>query len=194
VHIRDGEAVTTRDTHLRLVGPANVAGEDDTAVDGALDIDALFRDLAPYVAAVGLRLLGRRDEVEDLVQDVFLAAHRARRKLRVRHEAKRWLTVVAVRQARRRLRVRRLRAWLQLDDHEPEDLITAGASPEDSALVAQVYGILDRLPVEERLAWTLRHVQGEELAAVAELIGCSLATTKRRIAAAQAAITGELAT
>jgi RNA polymerase sigma-70 factor, ECF subfamily len=161
---------------------------------GPLDIDELFRELAPYVAAVGLRLLGRRDEVDDLVQDVFLDAHRAREKLRVRHEAKRWLTVVAVRRARRRLRVRRLRGWLQLDEHDPRaDPIAPGATPEDAAFAAQMYAVLDRLPVEQRLAWTLRHVQGEELKTVAELVGCSLATVKRRIAAAHDAMTKEVA-
>lgn len=165
----------------------------DVTAQGALDIDELFRELAPYVAAVGLRLLGRRDEVDDLVQDVFLDAHRAREKLRVRHEAKRWLTVVAVRRARRRLRVRRLRGWLQLDDHDPRsDPPAPGATPEDAAFAAQMYQVLDRLPVEQRLAWTLRHVQGEELKTVAELLGCSLATVKRRITAAHDAMTREV--
>lgn len=164
------------------------------ATEGSLDIDALFRELAPYVAAVGMRLLGRRDEVDDLVQDVFLDAHRAREKLRVRHEAKRWLTVVAVRRARRRLRVRRLRGWLHLDDHDPRaEPIAPGASPEEAAFAEEMYAMLDRLPVQERLAWTLRYVQGEELRTVAELLGCSLATAKRRIAAAHAAMTREVA-
>lgn len=186
----------TRDAHLRLITDATEAAEvadvAEAPAAGSLDIDELFRELAPYVAAVGLRLLGRRDEVEDLVQDVFLAAHRARRKLRVRHQARRWLTVVAVRSARARLRRRRLRELLRLDDHEPENLASGGATPEDSAFLAQVYAVLDRLPVDERLAWTLRHVQGEALAVVAELVGCSLATAKRRIASAQDAIAREL--
>jgi RNA polymerase sigma-70 factor, ECF subfamily len=183
----------TRDAHLRMVRESEVTDAAEAPSSGPLDIDELFRELAPYVAAVGLRLLGRRDEVEDLVQDVFLAAHRARKKLRVRHEARRWLTVVAVRCARRRLRFRYLRGWLRLDDQAPELLVTAGASPEDQAFLAQVYAVLDRLPVDERLAWTLRYVQGEKLAVVAELMGCSLATAKRRIASAQEAITGEVA-
>jgi RNA polymerase sigma-70 factor (ECF subfamily) len=175
------------------VDVSDAAGAGSAAVPDFLDTDELFRDLAPYVAAVGMRLLGRRDEVDDLVQDVFLDAHRARTKLRVRHEAKRWLTVVAVRRARRRLRVRRLRGWLHLDDHDARVELTApGATPEDAAFAAEMYERLDRLPVEERLAWTLRHVQGEELRTVADLLGCSLATAKRRIAAAHEKLTTEV--
>jgi RNA polymerase sigma-70 factor (ECF subfamily) len=48
--------------------------------------------------------------------------------------------------------------------------------------------VLDELPAAERLAWTLRHVEGERLEQVARQCGCSLATAKRRIAAAQDAI------
>lgn len=185
--------------HLKLVEPASPTrphgAEErlDLAAPGQLDIDELFRDFAPYVAAVGFRLLGRRDEVEDLVQDVFMDAHRARNKLRVRHEAKRWLTVVAVRRARRRLRMRRLRTWLHLDEeHDHYEGMRTDVTPEDQAFLAEVYQVLDRLPVQERLAWTLRHVQGEDLKTVAELLACSLATAKRRIAAAQKTLTREV--
>jgi RNA polymerase sigma-70 factor, ECF subfamily len=46
------------------------------------DLDALFRRYSAYVAAVALRLLGRDDEVDDVVQEVFLAALRGLRQLR----------------------------------------------------------------------------------------------------------------
>lgn len=65
-------------------------------------------------------------------------------------------------------------------------------SPEDAAFMAEVYRILDRLPAAERLAWSLRHVDGERLDEVAEHCGCSLATAKRRIAAVQARIQREI--
>ena len=58
-------------------------------------------------------------------------------------------------------------------------------SPEDRALLVGLYRCLDRLPLEQRLAWVLRHVQGEQLEDVARLCSCSLATAKRRIAAAE---------
>ena len=65
-------------------------------------------------------------------------------------------------------------------------------SPERRALLSRVYQVLDRIPVEQRLAWSLRYVEGEKLERVAEQCGCSLATAKRRIAAAHARIQGEL--
>jgi RNA polymerase sigma-70 factor (ECF subfamily) len=44
--------------------------------------------------------------------------------------------------------------------------------------------VLDELPAKERIAWVLRHLEGEQLEDVARIVGCSLATVKRRIAAA----------
>jgi RNA polymerase sigma-70 factor (ECF subfamily) len=41
------------------------------------------------------------------------------------------------------------------------------------------------MPLNERIAWTLRYVERHRLEAVAELAGCSLATAKRRILKAQ---------
>jgi RNA polymerase sigma-70 factor (ECF subfamily) len=50
--------------------------------------------------------------------------------------------------------------------------------------VAQLQAVMERLPVNDRIAWVLRHLEGEPLDRVAEICGCSLATAKRRIAAA----------
>lgn len=158
--------------------------------EAALDLEQFFRRYAPYVARIGHRLLGRDDEVDDLIQDVFLAAHRGIRQIRDPDAVKGWLATVAVRQCRRRLRARRLRALLHLDAADDYyEVADRGASPEHRAMIAGVYRVLDRLPVDQRLAWTLRYVEGERLERVAELCGCSLATAKRRIKAAQDAIT-----
>ena len=59
---------------------------------------------------------------------------------------------------------------------------------EQRALLSRVYKILDGIPANERIAWSLRHIEGEPLESVASLAGCSLATAKRRIAAAAARI------
>ena len=64
------------------------------------------------------------------------------------------------------------------------------ASPEERVLLSRVYTVLDELPAKERVAWTLRYLEGERLEDVAKLCGCSLATAKRWIARAHSAIEG----
>jgi RNA polymerase sigma-70 factor, ECF subfamily len=172
--------------HLRLVPPPGDAAPSD--------FEAIFRQHARYVAAIALRVLGRNDEVDDVVQDVFLAAMKDLAGLRSAGAVKGWLATVTVRHAARRLRRRRLRRLLHLDrDCGYEDVAAPGASPEQRALLGRVYALLDGLPVADRLAWTLRHLEGEQIDAVAALCGCSPATAKRRIAAAHEAIERMLA-
>ena len=164
------------------------------AASGPIDLDDAFRRYAPLVASITFRILGTHQDVEDVVQDVFLEARRWVSKINDPGALKAWLTTVAVRTARRRLRRRKLRMMLHLGD-APEylELADAGASPRQRALLAEIYRVLDTVPVEERFAWTLRLVEGQSLPEVAQHCGCSLATVKRRVASAQRAISEALA-
>jgi RNA polymerase sigma-70 factor (ECF subfamily) len=157
--------------------------------DTPLSLDEAFRRYAGYVAAVATRLLGRDDEVNDVVQDVFVVALSGLEGLREPAAVKSWLATLTVRIASRKLRLRRLKSWVGLDRFAGYlDLISQSASPEQRALLAHVYSLLDRMPVAPRVAWTLRYVEGHELDAIAQLCNCSLATAKRRIAAAHDAL------
>lgn len=155
--------------------------------------EALFRDHAPYVARVALRVLGRGPDVDDVVQEVFLAALRGADAIRDPGAARAWLASITVRKARAKLYTRRLRAAIGLDDApDYEGLVAGDGDPEERVLLARVYAALDKVPTEERLAWTLRVVEGEALEHVAALCGCSLATAKRRVVAAHARIRREV--
>ena len=158
-----------------------------------LTLDAAFRAHAGFVASVALRVLGRPSEVDDLVQDVFLRVLPRLGDLRDPAALRGWLAVITARLARRRLRSRRWKIWLGVGaDHDYTQLADSAASPEDRALLRELYRALDRLPVQQRLAWTLRHAESLELTAVAEACDCSLATVKRWIGAAEAALREEI--
>lgn len=160
---------------------------------GPLTLDAAFRAHAGFVASVALRVLGRPSEVEDLVQDVFLCVLPRLGDLREPGALRGWLAVITARLARRRLRSRRWKVWLGVgSDHDYTQLADTAASPQDRTLLGELYRALDRLPVQHRLAWTLRHAEELELAAVAQACDCSLATVKRWIGAAEAALRMEV--
>lgn len=176
---------------LRLVRPEAPPPEVE-AVDPS-DLDAIFRRFAPYVARIGARLLGRSDELDDLVQDVFLDAVRGLRTLREAGAIRGWLATVTVRHARRRLRRRAL--WAMLGLERPVDLerlVDDAVSPETRAQAIAVYRALDTVPVEARIAWVLSVVEGHALEEVAEMGGYSRATAHRRIQTAQAAVEAAL--
>lgn len=149
-------------------------------------LDEVYRRYCRYVAAVVLRLDGRTDEVDDLVQDVFAEAAGGIARLRDPEAIKGWLATIAVRTVRRRLRTRRFWRFLGLDRDAGEvGLIDPAASPLDRLLLRAVYRVLDDMPTEDRLAFSLHTIEGETMDAVAKLCGCSFATAKRRVARAQ---------
>ena len=129
-----------------------------------------------------MRLLGKDDDLDDLVQDVFIEAHRGLHQLRSVDAAKGWLARITVRRATRRLRRLRLRAFFSLDALPEQSAIAdVGMTPEERAHIALTYQLLDRMPVPQRIAWILHHVEGETLDSIAELCGCSKSTVQRRI-------------
>jgi RNA polymerase sigma-70 factor, ECF subfamily len=184
-----GDASTDEDAGLMPRGrPALeiVAPVSEPKLESAvLDADSVFRRYAAYVAAIAHRLLGRDQDVDDTVQEVFVIAVRGLSQLREPAAVKGWLAKITVRVSRRRLRMRRLRTMLGLDEDTLYDSMTdESASPEQRVLIGRVYRLLDGIPADHRIAWSLRHMEGEKLEDVAALCGCSLATAKRRIAAA----------
>ena len=151
-----------------------------------LDIEDLFRRYAPNVASMGLAMLGQRDEVDDLVQDVFLRAWRGMKRLEDAGAVKSWLMTIAVRVARTRLARRRFtRLFLPTGEVNVEEIAAPETSPEERVTLQRLYRILQRMPVDLRIAWVLRHVQSETVEEVARLCGWSLSTAKRRIADAE---------
>ena len=157
-------------------------------------LDALYRRYAPYVASIATRLLGRSDEVDDLVQDVFVEAVRGIAKVRDPGAIKGWLGKIAVRASVRRLRRRRLlQAFhLEIERADYENLAGNSATAEQRALIARTYSILDRLPARTRVIWVLRHVLDEPLQAIVELSACSQSTVQRRLRDAEVLLAKEL--
>ncbi len=182
-------------THAGLGSQAVSASAATDEVAGSRPFETVYRSYAPYVATIGFRILGNSAEVDDLVQDVFIEAHRSLDRLRNKNAIKGWLATVTVRMARRRLRWKKARRFVGLDILTYDaDYASSELSPEDAAQLSAVYGILERISVEQRLAWTLRHALGESMERVAELCGCSVSTAKRRVTAAHKTIQRRLVT
>ena len=51
--------------------------------------------------------------------------------------------------------------------------------------MTSTYRLVERLPVQQRVVWVLKHIQGETLDAIAGLCECSKKTVQRRLRAAE---------
>lgn len=156
--------------------------------DGGARRELYLRHVRPVAGRV-TRLLARAGDAEDAVQDAFLEAFRDLDRLREPSRFDAWLMRIAVHQAHRRLRRRRLLLRIGLAEDADDATLEALAAPDCDVELRLKLGRLDqalaRLPSELRLVWMLHHAEGCELAEVAELCGCSLATIKRRLARAR---------
>jgi RNA polymerase sigma-70 factor (ECF subfamily) len=159
--------------------------------------EMLYRRHAAPLLGLAARLLSNRGEAEDVVQDTFVTAFEQLATLREPAALRGWLAQIAVSFVRRRIRKRRMLRVIGLDrgadDATLDALAAPTALPDQRTELALMADVLGRLKTELRLAWMLRRVEGFELAEVAEACGCSLATAKRRIAAAEAAVQAHLA-
>lgn len=151
--------------------------------------EALFRRHARFVNGLAFRLMPRDAELDDLVQDSFVEAFASLERLDDPGAFKGWLGTIVVRTAHKRIRRRRLMERVGLRRREPIDLdavVSSATSPEAALELRRVYGVLESMSAEERIALVLRRVEGLELTEVAERMGLSLATVKRRLVAAEA--------
>jgi RNA polymerase sigma-70 factor (ECF subfamily) len=147
---------------------------------------ALFDRHAVHVRRVVARVLGPDPALPDLVQQSLLSALESIDRLEDPECLDAWLTSIAVYTTR--AFIRRRSRWRFLRYVAPEDVPevpSSGVSPEVTEALQATYRVLDQLDPDERIAFSLRFIDGMELTEVAAACGVSLATIKRRLSRAQ---------
>ncbi|MBO3749227.1 sigma-70 family RNA polymerase sigma factor [Streptosporangiaceae bacterium NEAU-GS5] len=153
------------------------------------DLEQIFRSSYPRVVAVAARVLGSRDEAEDVAQEVFLTFGRSAVPA---GEAMGWLSVAAAHTALNHLRSGRRRAVREeaADDGEAvsPDVADAVVTRDERR---RVRAALARLPRRQAVVLVLRHsgLSYAEVAAALDLSPGSVGTTVRR---AESALREEL--
>jgi RNA polymerase sigma-70 factor, ECF subfamily len=148
---------------------------------------ALLEQQTAHVERILTRILGGRSDLDDLVQEVFVRAFERVEELREPRALRGWLTAIAVFVAREAIRAGKRRRWLVfLPKEETPEPVSPTAPPEVRAAVRAFHDVVGRLDADARIAFTLRFVEGMELAEIAGACGVSLATIKRRIKSAEA--------
>src|SRR5262249_11722420 len=124
--------------------------------------EALFRRHARMANGLALRLLGRDEEIDDVVQEAYAIVFERLDSIQDGQAFASFLASVLVRHVRRILRRRRIARMLGLRPAaEPIDLApfcAADAPPDVIAELRSVYAFVERLPAEERLALVLRRI------------------------------------
>ncbi len=195
-HLPPGVAVPAFAVALPAGVVTRIGGRDgvpvpDAPTRGALrpDLDVVFRREYQRVVSVAARVLGSRDQAEDVAQEVFLAFNRSSVPA---GEAGGWLSVAAAHAALNVLRSGRRRSAREEAAGDGPSVVGDVA---DDVITREERGsvraALARLPHKQAAALVLRHsgLSYAEVAAALDLSPGSVGTTVRR---AEAALSKEL--
>jgi RNA polymerase sigma-70 factor (ECF subfamily) len=156
-------------------------------------IEQLFSHLSPALYQTALRLMGTPEEAEDVMQEGMLSAYRNLRRFEGRSQFSTWLTRIVINAALMRLRSRRARPTVSLDEQlaDDDDMTFAeqfpDASPSPEQIVArrELEDLLRRnlatLSPVLRSAFELREMEGLSTEEAAESLGISQGTLKARL-------------
>ena len=150
--------------------------------------EALFRRHAQMANGLAFRLMGREQDVDDLVQEAFTQALTGLARLENPQAFQSWLCGILVRTAYKTLRRRRLLSRLgfqTIDPIELEAIAHRDAPPDVVRELKEIYARIEKLPPDLRVALVLRRVEGMRHEEIAQATETSIATVKRKIAKAE---------
>jgi RNA polymerase sigma factor (sigma-70 family) len=158
--------------------------------------DQLVREHQGIAFRTAYVITGSAADAEEVVQDAFVKAYRARGRFRSGAPFRPWLLAIVANEARNRRRAtgRRARLSLQLAEERPSG--GAAPSPEVALLArearAELLAAVDRLGEEQRAAVACRYFLGLSEAETAAVLGCRPGTVKSRLSRALARLEEEL--
>ncbi len=169
----------------------------DGSVNGAgaarqvLGAEALFRAHALYVVRLLARLGAPPAEIDDLVQEVFLTAHRRGGFVPDQAKPTTWLAEIAVRVVSTARRTRRRRPT-EADEAAIERATAPGTGPFEAAATAEALGRVNRaleaLDLDHRAVFVLFELDGESCDAIAAGLGVPVGTVYSRLHTARRAV------
>lgn len=182
----EGDSVPTRASGTTEAAAETAGAAPPGAGRGPLDVAALVREHARTVWRLAYGMLGDPGAAEDVAQETFLRAHRARGTFRGQAPARTWLLSICRNLCRDRLRAPH-------PDHVPLDAAPVGAleaAPADPGRQVVLRRVLAEglraLPAGEREAVVLVDVLGFTAAEGARLTGVPATTLRSRRSRAHA--------
>lgn len=170
---------------------AGVIHQDDLALAErcrAGDVEAfetLYREHSSRLFGLTVRMLGNRTDAEDMLQDIFLMAHRKLQSYRGDARLGTWLFRLATNLCLDHLRSKSARMSHATSSMD-EDNAVEFASPSPGPVVGTVQQIdmeraVTKLPPGCRAAFLLHDVEGFEHREVATMLGISEGTSKSQV-------------
>jgi RNA polymerase sigma-70 factor (ECF subfamily) len=175
------------DTLLTL-GPLDTEG---AGIEDSREFDAIVQAYRPRVFRFLLASLRDRESAENLTQDCFIRAYKARHQFRGASSMATWLMQIATNLVRNHESSNRLKFWRRalrsgLDPADLRDWIPdQQLSPEAAAVakeqVQAIWSVAAGLPERQRTVFLLRFVEDMDLLEIAAVTGMKEGTVKTHL-------------
>lgn len=143
-------------------------------------LEALLRALLPEVRRKVRRYVGRRDDVDDVCQQVLIAISKGIRRFRGDANVRSWVHTIAVRTSYAHLRNRK--QILVFDpDREPRDERSPVERLQARDTLRQLEQVLDALSAERRMVFVLADVEGHTAPEISQRLQIPLGTVYGRL-------------
>jgi RNA polymerase sigma-70 factor (ECF subfamily) len=166
-------------------GPVDPLAE--IAAPRRLGAEALYRAHARFVAGFVAQLGVRSPEVDDVVQEVFLVAHRRGGYEEGPARPTTWLAEIALRVVHTRRRTARRRPPGEALDEDRAAATRGGPHEaiEGAEALRRVQRALDELDLDRRALFVLYEIEGESCESIAASLGVPVGTVYSRLHAAR---------
>ena len=140
-----------------------------------------------FVYNVAYRMMNSPDDADDVVQDAFISAYRAKDRFRGDAQVTTWLYRITVNAALMRIRKdkRRIQMTAPEDSYLERNVADWEDTPDKAALNSElsreIKGKIALLPEDLRTAVVLRDVQGLSNTEAAEILDVSISALKARL-------------
>jgi RNA polymerase sigma-70 factor (ECF subfamily) len=128
-----------------------------------------------------VRMLGDHTDAEDALQSAFVRAYRNLRKCREPERFGAWLYRIVINECRtfEARRTRRQRRFVPYHGIEPGDL--AAPNDMDAGTAEEIQRALSLLPVDQREAFVLKHVEDLSYEEMSDFTGVGVSALKMRV-------------
>jgi RNA polymerase sigma-70 factor (ECF subfamily) len=157
--------------------------------DGHLSSADLFKQYASFVAGFLLRMGISRTDLDDVMQEVFLVAHRLGGYMPGPAKPTTYLANIAVRAATTHRRKHQVRSFVRANDDlvggASGDIENPERAAENQRQLKLLQTALDRLDDDKRAVFIMAEIHGETVVSIAAGLGIPVDTAYSRLRAAR---------
>jgi RNA polymerase sigma-70 factor, ECF subfamily len=157
--------------------------------DEQLSAADLFKQFAPFVASFLLRMGISRSDLDDVMQEVFLVAHKLGGYTPGPAKPTTYLANIALRAATTHRRKGQVRSFVRANDElvggAGDDIASPERAADNQRKLALLQAALERLDEDKRAVFVMAEIQGETVVSIAAGLGIPVDTAYSRLRAAR---------